>query len=109
MICFQKEWCHCICINCIFKNNKGRIFKDLFETCVEFEDWSFEKTQAAFAYGKDIIFWNCMFTKAFCQSGGSLNEVKSTLYVYNCNFFSTNATFNGSAIYIRDSCVNFQS
>lgn len=100
---------HWIFVNCIFKNNKGRIFKALSETCVEFEDCSFENTQAAFAFGADMIFRNCIFTKTFGQRGGAIYAAKSTLYVHDCKFISTNATFNGGAIYIRDSHVNFQS
>lgn len=100
---------HWIFINCVIRNNKGRIFKALSETCVEFEDCTFENTQAVFAFGADVIFRNCIFTKTFGQRGGAIYAAKSTLYVYKCKFISTNASFNGGAIYIRDSHANFQS
>ena len=100
---------HWIFVNCVFKNNKGRIFKALSETCVEFEDCSFENTQAAFAYGADIIFRNCIFSGTFGQRGGAIYAAKSTLYVRDCKFINTNASANGGAIYIRDSHEKFQS
>ena len=100
---------HWVFVNCIFRNIKGRVFKALSETCVEFEDCTFEETQATFGFGADLIFRNCIFTKTFGQRGGAIYAAKSTLYVENCKFISTNATFNGGAIYIRDSHEKYQS
>ncbi|KAH0790684.1 polymorphic repeat outer membrane protein [Histomonas meleagridis] len=100
---------HWVFVNCVFRNNSGRIFKALSETCVEFEDCTFETSQAAFAYGADIIFRNCIFSKTYGQRGGAIYAAKSTLYVYECKFIETKATANGGAIYIRDSHEKYQS
>lgn len=100
---------HWVFINCIFRNNSGRIFKALSETCVEFEDCTFETSQAAFAYGADIIFRNCIFSRTYGKRGGAIYASKSTLYVKDCKFIETKASANGGAIYIRESHEKYQS
>jgi len=106
---FSTSGGHWIFINCVFRNNSGRIFKALSETLVEFVDCHIETSQAAFAYGADIIFRNCIFSHTFGSRGGALYASKSTVYVNKCKFIETNATANGGAIYIRDSHEKYQS
>jgi hypothetical protein len=100
---------HWIFINCVFRNNSGRIFKALSETTVEFIDCTIESSQAAFGFGADLIFRNCIFIKTFGQRGGAIHAAKSTLYVNKCKFIDTKASANGGAIYIRDSHEKYQS
>lgn len=100
---------HWYFINCVFRNNTGRVFKALSETAVEFIDCTFDKSQAVFAYGADIAFRNCIFTRTFGQRGGAIYAAKSTVYVHKCKFIETKASANGGAIYIRDSHEKYQS
>ena len=100
---------HWIFVNCVFKNNSGRIFKALSETSVEFIDCTIEESQAAFAYGADMMFRNCLFIRTFGQRGGAIYAAKSTLFVHKCKFVETKAKANGGAIYIRDSHEKYQS
>jgi hypothetical protein len=100
---------HWIFVNCVFRNLSGRPFKALSETCVEFEDCTFENCQAVFAFGADIIFRNCVFVRTFGQRGGAIHAAKSTLYVHQCKFVETKASANGGAIYIRDSHEKYES
>jgi len=100
---------HWIFINCVFRNNSGRVFKALSETAVEFIDCTFEDSQAVFGYGADLMFRNCIFVRTNGQRGGAIYAAKSTLYVNKCKFVDTKATANGGAIYIRDSHEKYQS
>jgi hypothetical protein len=100
---------HWVFVNCVFRNLTGRPFKALSETCVEFEDCTFENVQAVFGYGADLIFRNCIFLRTFGGRGGAIYAAKTTLYVRDCKFIETKATANGGAIYIRDSHEKYQS
>jgi hypothetical protein len=100
---------HWVFVNCVFRNLTGRPFKALSETCVEFEDCTFENVQAVFGYGADLIFRNCIFLRTFGGRGGAIYAAKTTLYVSDCKFIETAATANGGAIYIRDSHEKYQS
>lgn len=100
---------HWIFVNCVFRNLTGRPFKALSETCVEFEDCTFENVRACFAYGADMIFRNCMFIRTFGDRGGAIYAAKSTLYVHECKFVDTKASANGGAIYVRDLHEKYQS
>jgi hypothetical protein len=100
---------HWVFVNCVFRNISGRPFKALSETTVEFEDCTFENVQASFAFGADMIFRNCIFTRTEGQRGGAIYAAKSTLYVHGCKFIECQASVSGGAIYIRDSHEKYQS
>lgn len=96
-------------INCAFKNIKGKPFKALSETQVEFIDCHFENTSSIFGFGADLMFRNCIFKDTVGQRGGSVYASKSTLYVDKCKFINTRAQLYGGSIYIRDSREVYES
>jgi hypothetical protein len=96
-------------INCNFKNIKGKPFKALSESVVEFVDCTFEDTYSLFGYGCDFMFRNCIFKNTNGQRGGAIYASKSTLYVNKCKFINTHAQYYGGAIYIRDSREVYES